>query len=248
MVIPEGMARIRGGFRIGPPRQTEHPPLILLPGIEGDGRGFFRQGPLSARRAVCALDLPAAPKTLSALSHALLETIDAQRFCLFGVSLGGLVGWRMSQLAPHRVCAIVTMGTLPGPGFRSIGFRLQARMIQHAPKALFSQLYRRRIRRRMVEEGLDEPTIALLTGRLPDKAALLRRLSMIRLWEIDGPPSVPAMWLRGTFDREAPWTTAQASALLPNAIVDTVPGGHRAHLTHPTHLHGVIEHFLRPVR
>lgn len=247
MVIPPGMAPVPGGYALLP-RRPAPPELILLPGIEGDSRVFLHQLPLARRRGVLALDLPAEAPSLHAAAVELLARIPSPRFLVFGASLGGLVGWAMSLAAPERVAGLVTLGTLPGPAWVPPGLPRQLSLVRRLPRPLFSLLYRRRIAARLREEGVREETASWLLSGLPGRDVLAGRLEMILRWGLAGPPAVPSMWLRGQSEREAGWRLRDATAILPGAMAQPVPGGHRAHLTHPTPLHGFVEHFARGLR
>ena len=250
MVIPGALAPAGpGAWRLRPLRPGP-PDLVLLPGIIGDGRVFLRQAPLARRRAVLALDLPADPSpppSLRALAARLLARIPAERFVVMGASLGGLLAWAMSLEAPDRVRGIVTLGALPGAHLRPPGLARQRRLMTALPGPVFRALYRRRIAARLAEEGVAPEVARLLLGRLPAQAVLAGRLRLVERWGLGAPPPVPALWLLGQHDREVGWGTADVTRALPRALVQVVPGGHRAHLTHPGALHGFVEHFLRGV-
>jgi len=241
------MTLIPGGYRLGPARAAPLA-LVLLPGIAGDPRTFLRQVPLSRRMPTTAHALPVGAGSLQQAAASLLDSIDAPRLVLLGTSLGGLIGWAMSDLAPERVAGLITLGTLPARACLPRGVRTRQRLLSPVPGALFSVLYRRRIAARLGEEGVDPRTRAMLLAGLPGKAVLRGRLAMIERWGLSAVPSVPAMWLRGQHDVEAPWSLGALPRLLPGVSGQPVPGGHRAHLTHPGALHGFVEHFVRGVR
>jgi len=246
--VPNGFTPIPGGFRLGPSGLSGQTPLVLLPGIEGDARVFVRQLPLAQKRRVFAFHLPVGFHTLPEVAQTILDRLTAPRVALFGASLGGLVGWAMSELAPARVAALMTLGTLPAKPFQPRSTGRAILPLKWLPAGVFRSLYRARVQRRLREEGVEEALAAQLLGCLPSQRALADRLEMVRGWALCRPPQVPTFWMRGQFEREAPWSTAQARDALPDAFVETVPGGHRAHLTHPTALHSLMEHFLKGCR
>jgi pimeloyl-ACP methyl ester carboxylesterase len=242
---PPGLYRVPGGHRLGA-RQSP-PALILLPGIACDSRVFARQVPLSRRRSTLALDLPSPHGTLQSAAAALLSQIPSPRFAIFGASLGGLVGWAMSLLAPERVTGLITLGTLPSPAWIPRTLSANRRLVAATPPALFSALYRRRIAARLVEEGVSAELRGVLLSSLPSSAEVSSRLGMILRWGLTE-PVVPSMWLLGQHDVESRWSAGDVSEVLPGVMVQSVAGGHRAQVTHPVMLHGFIEHFLRGVR
>lgn len=239
-MIPNGLARAPGGYVLLP-RRPGPPSLVLLPGIEGDSRVFYRLGPLARRASVLALDLPPGAESLHDAAAALLPAIPSERFVVFGASLGGLVGWAMSLAAPARVSGLITLGTLPGRGWVPPGLRVQRSVVRRLPRPLFRALYRRRIAARLEEEGVAAETAAWLLAGLPGRDVLSRRLEMILRWGLAGPPPVPHLWLKGQVDQEARWPLAAVRG------AQVVPGGHRAHLTHPAALCEVVEDFVRGV-
>ena len=83
-VHPDGFFPLPGqdgpcAYRLGPPGRGALP-LVLLPGIEGDGRVFVEQIPLSNARVVHANDLPAEGGTLHVLGEQILRAVPFERF------------------------------------------------------------------------------------------------------------------------------------------------------------------------
>jgi len=238
-----------GRFQVGP-SGGQGPLLVLLPGIEGDPTVFSELGGLAADRPVEAWPLPEGPGlpvdlSVPVLAAALLAGLPAGPVCLLGASLGGLVAWEAAHQQPDRVRALVTLGSLPHPRHRPAGLALSAALVDRLPRCWVAARYRARIRARHAEEGVDPELSAALLARLPAPVLLARRLRAVASWDPLGPPPVPCLWLRGQVDTEAPWTTAQAQRELPGVEVQTVPGGHRAMLTHPQALVAAVRPFLR---
>ncbi len=235
------MSPLPGGFRLGANRRP--PRLVLLPGIEGDARVFAGQVELAARRPVVALHLPDG-RSISGLASGIRQQLPPSDVVLLGVSLGGLVAWSLAR-QDRRVVGLVTLGTLPDPGLAPRRLAPAQRLLRSLPEAVFQRLYRRRIAARMTEEGVSAPLQNLLLAELPGRDILCDRLEAVTAWRPDGPPGVPTLWLRGQVDHEVRWDTAAARRALPGVGAEVVPGGHRAHLTHPRSLNAVVEHFLR---
>ena len=238
----DGLTRRPGGYRLG--ADPRPPRLVLLPGIEGDARFFLRQVPLAARRPVAALSLPAAD-TIPELAAALVSHLPKSPVVLFGASLGGLVGWQLALEHPQRIAGLITLGSLPDPGLAPRRLRPAGRVLAALPAGLFSALYRRRIAARLAEEGVPPALQSALLSLLPERDTLAARLRAVASWQPAGPPPVPTLWLRGQFDQEISWDTITVQRALPSVGVETVPGGHRAYLTHARALHAVIDHFDR---
>ena len=231
-----------GRFRVGPAGGAGTP-LVLLPGIEGDPGLFSRLAGLAADREVEAWPLPVGPN-LPNMADALVAALP-DRVCLLGVSLGGLVAWEAACRAPGRVAALVTLGSLPDPRFRPRGLALAASILDHVPPRVAAARYRARIRARHVEEGVDPAWSVPLLGNLPEPSVLVDRLRAVARWHPTAPPPVPTLWLRGQVDHEVSWSIAEAATCLPGVTVQTVPGGHRAPLSHPGALVAVVRSFLR---
>jgi len=205
------------------------PQPVLLPGIIGSARILCRLRDRTGSALAC--DLPETPATLRGVAEALLGTLPDGRLLLCGLSFGGLVGWKMAELVPDRVAALVAIGTLPGRSRLPRRVRVSRRVLAVLPDRAARRLYRRRVVRALEAEGVG-PEAGLISA-LPTPAVLRRRLDIIRTWHLRAPPPVPAMWVRGAADREAPWTGDDVRRLLPGVAFRQVPGGHRGVWTHP---------------
>ena len=245
-MIPDTLRPVPGGYRLCPVRPGP-PEVLLLPGVEGDSRVFCHLDPLARRRSVLAMDLLTGHRTLQEQAAALLAAVPSERFTVLGVSLGGLIGWAMSLLEPARIRGIVTLGTLPHASCIPPRLSSWAALLRRLPQQLVRPLYRRRINARMREEGVGRLERDMLLSRLPSGSVLAERLSMVDAWGLQ-PPPVASLWLSGQHDTEVRWSLQDAQRFLPDTLAQVVPGGHRAHLTHPVPLCGFVEHFLRGIR
>jgi pimeloyl-ACP methyl ester carboxylesterase len=178
------------------------------------------------------------------MAELLRPRLPAGPFLVFGASLGGLLGWALSERLP--VLGLVTLGSLPARRFLPVGVERAPERLERLPRPLFRLVYRLRIRGRLLEEGLSGALVEELLADLPERDALVARLRAIRAWGLPPAPACPALWLRPQHDREAPWSVAEAAEALPGLGAETVPGGHRAWLTHPGPLVDLLEHFFRP--
>ncbi len=204
---------------------------------------FAGQVTLAAQRPVVALDLPSGADIL-ALAAGVAAHLPDGPVVLFGASLGGLVGWALSRVDP-RIQGLITLGSLPDPRLAPRRLVRAVGILRRLPEPVFRRLYRRRIAARLAEEGVAEPMAHRLLAGLPARDTLCDRLEAVCAWTPDGPPAVPTLWLRGQLDREISWDSAVIRRCLPTVGVEVVPGGHRAHLTHPTALNAIIDHFAR---
>ena len=227
-------------WRLGPAGPGR--PLILLPGIEGDARSFLRQLPLAQVRPVFALDLPRKGDRLASFAAALLPRLPGEGpVDLFGASLGGLVGRALAELAPARIARLATLGTLPHPSLIPRGLRLGRKVLGSLPGPAFSAWYRRRIAALYREEEIPPELAHLLIDGLPDRPLWAARIDAVLAWGLAPRVGLPLLCLRGQVDREAPWNGSLHARLLPEAGFETVPGGHRAWITHP----GALNETLR---
>ena len=221
--------------------------MLLLPGIEGDARACARLEPLSRYRPVFAFDHPQTAGTLHELARAVLVEFPVERMVVFGSSFGGVLGRAMAEIAPERVVGLVALGSLPSPAFIPSALARTRRWSGRLPSALYEALYRRRIEQRLREEGVASGLTSMLLDGLPTQREHLARLDAVLAWGLQPTIDVPAMWLRGQLDTETLWQAGEVSGVLPRVAAETVPGGHRAPLTHPEHLMGLIQSFIRRV-
>jgi pimeloyl-ACP methyl ester carboxylesterase len=216
-------------YRLGPSgARPTGVPLVLLPGIEGDPRLYLGQVPLAERHAVWACGQPGSG-SLMARGRALLALVPG-RFAVVGLSLGGLVGWAAACQAPERVVGLLAVNTLPGRDLCPAGIARQRQVLRLLPNPVFDLLYRSRIRRRLLAEGV-APWLADALA-LPSRDTLVDRLGAVLGWDLPGQAPVPTRWLRGQNETEAPWTPADVAERLVGVTVEVIPGGHRAPLTH----------------
>lgn len=226
---------------------------MLLPGIEGDARLFAHQVGLSRLAPTFALDLPTGEDRLDRMAAVLATRLDAlwearllpaRRVALIGCSLGGLVARALAAADPDRVAALVTLGTLPAAACIPAAIRRGRRLAALLPDPLFRWSYARRIGQRLAEEGVAPALAAELVAGLPPRAELLRRLDAVLAWGLPDRLGVPTLALVGQSDREAPWSAADLTRHLPEAAFSTIPGGHRAPLTHPDGFQAALVSFL----
>lgn len=223
-------------------------PVVLLPGIEGDARIFARLDGLARARPVEAWDLPDEgdlPDQAARLWRALDRAGHDRPLHLFGASLGGLLAWQLAAARPDRVASLTTLGSLPAARHRPLSVGVAARALASTPDAVVRRTWRARLRRRYAEEGITSADAQALLSALPPPAIYRARIRAVARWHAPPAPAVPTWWLLGQVDREAPWTAQDVAAALPRAHVETVPGGHRAMLTHPEPLVAVLSHLLR---
>lgn len=226
--------------RLGPRRDGDCG-FVLLPGVEGSGETFSPLASLSQHAPVWTTDWPERGE-VPALADALLQALPRGRHVLVGASFGGLVARTAAQADPQRVATLVAIGSLPGRHPRPGRLRAQAALVQRLPSTWFDRRYRRRIRARLEEEGVNLERAALHLAHLPSQQALCSRLRAVSSWAPKEGALPLTWWLRGQSDRESRWTNQTAQAALPTASLQVVPGGHRPWLTHEGALSSLLLH------
>jgi 3-oxoadipate enol-lactonase len=97
----------------------EGPPLVLVPGMDGTGRLFYRQVPLLARRfRVATYRLREDASSMNALVQDLATVIrtvapDGTPATVLGESFGGTVALSMALARPDLVRALVVLNSFP---------------------------------------------------------------------------------------------------------------------------------------
>lgn len=209
------------------------PALVLLPGMVGDADTFARQAPLGRLGPVFAVDLPVDPRMdrIPRIAAGIEALLPEGELVLLGVSLGALVARSLARRLGPRVLGVVGVGALPHPRHVPARLRLMAPLLRVVPHGIARRAWRTRVSRAMALEGVPVAEQARLLRRLPPASVGQARLDAV-LHLAPDPGPIPAAWLRGQLEREAPWTVAEAAQALPGASVATIPGGHRAHWTH----------------
>lgn len=229
---------------------------------------------LAARFEVYALDYPGhghseAPDGrydagfFTAAVEAFLERLDLRQACLAGVSIGGVIPLLMAARRNPRVARVISINPYDyAAGLGLARSSLAGWIVAHAARVpVMGEIAipptPRWLVRRVLEGGVADarrlpPQFVLdvwRAGRRPGSArAFLRLLRNARSWQdarreyrhIDTP--VLLIWSDGDWSR--PRERARTAALVPGAVVKTVPdGGHFLPLDQPDALAGLIIEF-----
>ena len=229
-------------------------PVVLLHGFGGDlNNWLFNLGPLSAERAVYALDLPGhggSVKQPADLVGALREFLDSQsisRAHLVGHSMGGLVAAELALAEPDRILSLTLIapaglaeeinrdyvdGFIGATGRRDL-------------KPVLQQLFANPdlVTRSMVDDTLKykrldgvQETLETLRDRLFPEG---RQARVVDLEEYSGPLLV--IW--GERDEVIP--AAQAHAVPAGAETHVLPDvGHSPHMEAAGEINRLLERFL----
>jgi len=226
-------------------------PVVMLHGIAGGRRPFFRLAPrvAGARRVVVpplrGEDMPAGDVELDTLLDdlaVLLAELDLRDVTLFGFSFGGYLALAYGARKDPRVRDIVVQGT-----FTHFRLRLLDRVILGVsrlfPDSLCSRYFVHRVRHgqeyelwKLFTPGLEE-LVADWSGKTPF-ATLRRRTHMITQCPVQALArkiDVPLTLAHGRKDKVVPITVFERlRTLLPGArAVAWDDVGHQAALTHP---------------
>jgi len=229
-------------------------PIVLLHGIAGGRRTFFRLVPLLAasRRVIVpplrGEDIPAPRATFEEMLDdiaRLLEALDLKDATLFGTSFGGALALGYGARMDPRIAEIRVQGTFLG--FRLRPFDRVAHLLSYAmPASLGAAYVARRVRlgpdTRMIAAGAPG-----IDGLFPRWCALTpfptvrRRIAILHALDLADAVRairVPLAFLHGEKDRVVPRAYFEALRRLrpdaPSTLLEAA--GHNIPLTHPAEL------------
>jgi pimeloyl-ACP methyl ester carboxylesterase len=233
------------------------PPLLLVPGMDGTGRLFYRQVPLLARHftvATCALRNEAT--TMQALTDDLDVAVDrvspsAERVIIVGESFGGAVALSYAIARPDKVRALVVLNSFPyfAPQRR---LRLASLMLRAMPVGV-TGLIRRLTAFRLYSPQTHREDVArfLELTRDMSRDGYLNRLRILQSYDVrDRLPAIttPTLLLAAEHDRLVP-SVAQArlmAQLLPGSTVRVLAGhGHSCLIAPDVDLSALLLEWLR---
>jgi 2-succinyl-6-hydroxy-2,4-cyclohexadiene-1-carboxylate synthase len=226
--------------------------LVLLHGFSGTRRAWDRVAQqLSPQRYLpLALDLPghgdaAAPQAPisfdSCVAHVLAHS--PPRFALCGYSLGGRVALHVALAAPERVTRLVLVSTSAGiedpteRAERRAADRCLADELERIPFEQFIELWRTQPLFADDPPEVGERARADQRRNRPDAlAAVLRGIGtgeMTPLWERLGELTMPVTVVAGERDMKFRALGQRMVALIANAELVVIPGGHGLVLENP---------------
>lgn len=189
------------------------PGLVLVPGMDGTGRLFYRQVPsLSERYTAATYALRDAASSMDTLVSDLAAVVDAvsppgDRATIVGESFGGALGLSFALAYPERVAALVVLNSFPyfAPQGR---LRLAIAALGAMPWGAMA-VVRRLTATRMHSRHTHRQEIRRFLELSADitREGYLGRLRLLR--EYDVRPRlpdlrVPALFLAAEFDRLVP--------------------------------------------
>jgi len=227
------------------------PPVVLLHGIAGSRRPFFRVAPRLAERARVVVPLlrgeerpqPCVSwRELADDLGALLDALELDGVTLAGSSFGGAVALAYAARGDPRIARVVAQGAFAGFSLRPLD-RLILGLSRLVPARAGQRYFARRVRRG-AENGLVREYAPGLEELVPDWmgktpfATLRARIRLITnepLGDEFGSIRAPVTLARGARDKVVPRKFFdQLAALCPNAETVTVEhAGHLMALTHP---------------
>ena len=195
-------------------RDSDEPPIILVPGIDGTALLFYRQQPLlSGRFTTVAFPLPTeSPESMTMDTMvcdlaSLIEEVSSNGAILLGESFGGALSMSMTLQRPELVRGLVIVNSFPYLDQR-LKLSVAPRLLRALPWGAMP------IVRRYTSDHLHSPhtndaDIAAFRERAKsiDRDSYIRRLQILagydireRLSEIE----VPTLFLAGDRDRLLP--------------------------------------------
>jgi len=231
------------------------PPVVLLHGIAGGRRLFFRLVPLLAERFRVVVPLlhgearPAPQATMADLLDELallLERLDLREVRLLGTSFGGHVALAYAGRSDPRVKEVIVQGTFLRYRLHPMD-RIVLALSHLVPASVASAYFVRRVLRgreiRLLARhapGL-EPLVGDWQGKTPF-ASLRRRTCMIAGPALEIPEQLSLTIAQGGEDAVVPRTAfEQLKRTCPWARAVLWEGvGHMAPLTHPKQVAGLV--------
>lgn len=213
-------------------------PVVLVPGLDGTGRLFYRQRPLLTRsRTVATYALRDSTADMATLVNDLAGVIEAvaptdKRAIVIGESFGGTLAMSLALARPDRVSALVVLNSFArfSPQFRLHlalwGLRaLPWGMMPLVRRATASRMHSAHTHTEEIREFMRATTSATREGYLNRLRALTRYDIRDRLHEL----RMPTLFLAAELDHLVP-SVAQAhfmAARVPRAQVRVLDGhGH----------------------
>lgn len=235
-----------------PTQSGEGEAVVLVPGLDGTGRLFYRQTPLLARSyRVATYALRDDADTMDRLVADLAEVIDivspvARRAIVIGESFGGALALTFALAHPDRVRALVVLNSFP---FFAPQIRLQLaiwglRVLPWGGMGLVRRLTASRLHSKHTHRQEVRQFMALTAQARRD--GYINRLKLLRAHDVRHRLSdlrVPTLFLASERDHLVP-SVEQArymAARVPGAVVRVLAGhGHICLIAPDVDLHAVL--------
>ncbi len=227
-------------------------PLVLVPGINGSGRLFYRQVPrLRTAYRVATYTLRDDAESMGALAEDLGAVVDAVappdgRALVVAESFGGAVALTFALEHPERVEALVILNSFPyfSPQARLRMALAGARLVPWAAMRVARQLTARRLHSRHTHH--EEITRFIELTSDATRAGYLNRLRLLRTYDVRerlASLKSPTLFLAAEEDRLVP-SVAQArlmAARVPHSQMRILAGhGHICLIAPDIDLAGII--------
>lgn len=242
----------------------EGAPLVLIPGLGGDGRFWAGVAPLLAdrfrlivvdHRGAGRSDRPAGPYSIDRIARDVVEILDAEaiaRADLVGHSTGGTVVQTLALDAPDRVGRIVISGSWPAPDAR---FRLlfEARLAllekdQPEIYQVFTHVLGYTADWLAAHEGELAAAVEAAPVTLAPLEVTAARIRMLLDFDRSadlGRIAAPALVIGAREDEMVPfYHTEQLARLIPAARLEAVPGAHFFPRTEPAAFAALVRGLL----
>ncbi len=241
------------------------PPLLLLHGTGAATHSWRGLAPLLAEHfTVIAPDLPGHGFTtgrpdgglaMAATARAvagLCATLEVTPEVVVGHSAGAAIALRMATdglVAPRQIVGL-NAALMPFTGLAARLFPAMAKLLFVNPFApiLFAKLAQRqgevaRFLPRATGSRIDAPGVEHYARLFAKPGHIAGAITMMAEWDLDALArdlprvATSVLLLHGAGDSMVPIGSARdAVALMPGAVLETVPGGHLAHEEHPAQI------------
>ena len=213
-------------------------PVVLVPGMDGTGRLFYRQAPLLARSyRVATYALRDAATSMDTLVADIGEVIDlvapaTGRAIIVGESFGGTLALSLAVAAPERVSGLVILNSFPylAPQFRLRLAMYGLRAIPWGAMRLVRRVTAPRLHSRHTHRDEIRRFMELTAGT--SRLGYLSRLRLLTRYDVrDRLPELqcPTLFLASELDHLVP-SMSQAqymASLVPGSTVRVLSGhGH----------------------
>lgn len=242
----------------------EGTPLMLIPGLGGDGRFWAGVVPHLAdrfrliivdHRGAGRSDRPIGPYSIDRIAMDIVEILDAEKIAhahLVGHSTGGTVVQTLALDAPDRVGRIVISGSWPAPDARfRLLFEARLALLEKNQPEIY-QAFTHVLGYTADWLAGHEAELAAAVERAPETLAPLQvtaaRIRMLldfdRSAEL-GRIAAPTLVIGAREDEMVPFTLSeQLARLIPSAKLEALPGAHFFPRTEPAAYAALVRRFL----
>ena len=177
---------------------------------------------------------------------AVADALGAQRFTIVGCSLGGVVAFELWQRAPHRIAAMLILGSFVRyPNGEQVAQSIRAQVREAGDMRTFGE-------RRATQLGLPAARLRETVEQFACKSIECFIAATQATWTGDYSAvlpgiNVPVLVAYGEHDAVAPLARAkEIASLVPGAALKSIPGaGHVANADNPEAFNTLLRSFVK---